>query len=45
MAAAAALRADGIVLGLLTADAEVDSENLALLVDLCRSKVPDPIAA
>ena len=45
VAAAAALGANGVVLGLLTADAEVDSENLAPLVDLCRSKVLSPIAA
>lgn len=45
VAAAAALGADGIVLGLLTAGAEVDLENLEWLVGLCRSQVPSLFAA
>ncbi|KAK9825200.1 hypothetical protein WJX81_007481 [Elliptochloris bilobata] len=36
--AAAALGADGVVLGLLTADGEIDAEHLAPLIRLCRSK-------
>ena len=37
--AAAALGADGVVLGLLTADGGVDAEHLEPLVRLCHSKV------
>ena len=37
--AAAALGADGVVLGLLTADGGVDIEHLQPLVRLCHSKV------
>lgn len=37
--AAAALGADGVVLGLLTADGGVDIEHLEPLVRLCHSKV------